>query len=82
MLRRQLSRHANQKRLRGRRGHELDLLPLQSVPITTKAVSSNPIHGEVYSMQHFVTKDDSNLRHACGFLRDLRFPPPIKLIPR
>jgi hypothetical protein len=42
MLRRQLSRHANQKRLRGRRGRELDLLPLQSVPITTKAVSSNP----------------------------------------
>ena len=69
MLRRQLSRHANQRRLRG--GRELDLLPLQSVPITTKAVSSNPIHGEVYSMQHFVTKDASNLRHACGFLSSI-----------
>jgi hypothetical protein len=30
----------------------LDLqLPVQSVPITTKVVSSNPAHGEVYSIQ-------------------------------
>ena len=29
---------------------------VQSVPITTKAVSSNPIHGEVYSIQHYVIK--------------------------
>ena len=29
----------------------LDLqLPTQSVPIITKAVSSNPVHGEVYSI--------------------------------
>ena len=27
-------------------------LPMQSVPITTKVVSSNPVHGEVYSIQH------------------------------
>jgi hypothetical protein len=27
---------------------------MQSVPITTKVVSSNPAHGEVYSIQHFV----------------------------
>ena len=26
---------------------------VQSVHITTKGVSSNPAHGEVYSMQHF-----------------------------
>jgi hypothetical protein len=71
MLRRQLSRHANQKRLRGRRGRELDLLPLQSVPITTKAVSSNPIHGEVYSMQHFVTKDASPQTFLIGVSRKL-----------
>jgi hypothetical protein len=32
---------------------ELDLqLPMQSVPITTTVVSLNPIHGEVYSIQH------------------------------
>ena len=24
------------------------------VPITTKVVSSNPIHGEVYSIKHYV----------------------------
>ena len=31
----------------------LDLqLPVQSVPITTKNVSSNPAHGEVYSIQY------------------------------
>ena len=32
---------------------QLDLqLPVQSVPITTKVVSSNPVHGEVYSIQN------------------------------
>jgi hypothetical protein len=31
-------------------------LPLQSVPITTKVVSSNPVHGEMYSIQHYVKK--------------------------
>ena len=29
---------------------------LQSVPITTNVVSSNPAHGEVYSIQHYVIK--------------------------
>jgi hypothetical protein len=30
----------------------LDLqVPVQSVPITAKVVSSNPVHGEVYSIQ-------------------------------
>ena len=27
---------------------------MQSVPITTKVVSSNPVHCEVYSIQHYV----------------------------
>ena len=27
---------------------------MQSVPITTKCVSSNSVHGEVYSIQHYV----------------------------
>jgi hypothetical protein len=32
---------------------ELDLqLPMQSVPITTKVVSSNSAHGEAYTIQH------------------------------
>ena len=29
---------------------------VQSVPITTKVVSSNPANGEVYSIQHYVIK--------------------------
>jgi hypothetical protein len=42
--------------------------------------NSNPIHGEVYSIQHYVRKFVSDLRQVDGFLRVLRFPPPIKLI--
>ena len=29
---------------------------MQSVPITIKVVCSNPVHGEVYSIQHYVIK--------------------------
>jgi hypothetical protein len=29
---------------------------VQSVPTTTKIVSSNLAHGEVYSIQHYVNK--------------------------
>ena len=47
--------------------------------ITTKVVSSNPVHGEVYSIQHYVIKFVSNLRQVGGFLRIPGFPPPIKL---
>ena len=51
---------------------ELDLqLPVQSVPITTKVASSNPILDEVYSMQHYVIKFVSDLRQDSGFLRVL-----------
>ena len=40
----------------------LDLqLHVQSEPITTKVVSSNPVHGEVYSIQHYVIKFVSDL---------------------
>ena len=43
---------------------ELDLqLLVQSVSIIIKVVSSNPIHGEVYSIQHYVIKFVSDLRH-------------------
>ena len=58
----------------------LDLrLHMQSMHITTKVVSSNPVHGEVYSIQHYVIKFVSGLRQVGGFLRVLWFPPPIKL---
>jgi hypothetical protein len=49
------------------------------VTITTKVVTSNPAHGEVYSIQHYVMKFVSDLRQVGGFPLVLRFPPPIKL---
>ena len=52
---------------------------VQSVPIATKVVSSNPVHGEVYSIQHYVIKFFSDSRQVGRFLRVLRFPPTIKL---
>ena len=56
---------------------ELDLqLPVQSVLITTKLVSSNPAHGKVYSIKHYVIKFVNDLRQFGAFLR---LPPPIKL---
>jgi len=45
----------------------------------TKVVSSNLVHGKVYSIQHYVIKFVSDLQQVCGFFRVLRFPPPIKL---
>ena len=53
---------------------------MQSVPIAAKAVSLNPVRGEVYSIQHYVIKFVSDLQHVGGFLQIFRFPPPIKLI--
>jgi hypothetical protein len=45
----------------------LDLqLTVQSVPITTKVVSSNPVHGEVYSIQHYEIKFVSDLQQVSG----------------
>jgi hypothetical protein len=38
------------------------------MPITTNVGSSNPIHGEVYSIQHYVIKFVSDLRQVGGFL--------------
>ena len=41
----------------------LDLqLPVQSVPITTNVVSLNPVHDEVYFIQHYVMKFVIDLR--------------------
>jgi hypothetical protein len=48
---------------------QLDLqLSIQSVPITTKVASSNPVHGKVYSLQHYVIMFVNDLQ-VCGFLR-------------
>jgi hypothetical protein len=54
-------------------------LSMQSVPIATKVVSLNPVHGEVYSIQNYVINFVRDLRLVGGFLCVLRFPPPIQL---
>jgi hypothetical protein len=46
----------------------------------TNVVSSNPAHREVYLIQHYVIRFESDLRQVGGFLCVLRFPPPIKTI--
>ena len=48
-------------------------LPMKSVPITTNVLSSNPAHGDVYSIQHYVIKFASSLRQVSGFLLVFRF---------
>jgi hypothetical protein len=49
----------------------LDLqLPVQAVPITTKVVSLNPVHGEVYSIQHYVIKFVSDMWQVKFFFPD------------
>jgi hypothetical protein len=46
---------------------------MQSVSITTKVVSSNPAHSEVYSIQHYVIEFVSDLRQVAVFFPD----PPV-----
>ena len=60
---------------------QLDLLQLlmQTVPVTTNIMVSNPIHCEVYSTEHYVIPFVSDLRYVCNFLQVLWFPPSIKL---
>ena len=56
--------------MRGHCGRMLDSqLPVQSVPISTKVVSSNPVHYEVYSIQHYVIKFVSDLWQVVRFLQ-------------
>ena len=58
----------------------LDLqLPMQSVPITPKVVSSNPEHGDVYCIQHYAIKVAIDLRQVGGFRRVFWFPTPVNL---
>jgi len=40
---------------------------VQSVSITTEIVCSNPTHGEIYSIQHYVIKFVSDLRQVSHF---------------
>jgi len=52
---------------------------MQSVSITTKGMSLNLAHGDVYAMQYYMIKFVSDLWKVGGFFRVLRFSPPIKL---
>ena len=53
---------------------------MQSVPIAHHSCCEfESRSGEVYSIQHYVIKFDSDLRQAGGFLLVSRIPPPIKL---
>ena len=38
-----------------------------------------PRSWEMYSIQHYVIKFVSDMRQVGGFVRALRFPPPVKL---
>ena len=62
----------------GRRGRNRMVIGLTttraSVLNTTAVLSSNCVHGEVYSIQHYLIKFGSDLRQVGGFLL---FPPPI-----
>jgi len=49
------------------------------VSVTSKVVSLNTPHDEVYSIQHYVIKFVGELRLVRGFLWVLRFPPPTQL---
>ena len=40
---------------------------MQSVSVTTKAVSFNPVRDKVYSIQHYVIKFVSDLRQVGNF---------------
>jgi hypothetical protein len=49
------------------------------VPITTDVVREFQSRSGRRSAQHYVIKFVSDLPQVCGFLRALRFPPPLKL---
>jgi len=46
---------------------------MQPVPITTKVMSLNPTHGEVFSMQYYVIKCVRDFRQVICFLQVLVF---------
>jgi hypothetical protein len=60
---------------------------LSQVTVTTTCAKSachhkryevDPVHGEAYSIQHYVIQFVRDLRQVGSFLRILWFPPPIK----
>jgi len=55
---------------------------MQSVLIITEVASSTPVHGKVYSIQHYVIRFANDSRQIDGFFRVLRYPPTVKLTSR
>ena len=56
--------------MRGRRGRDRMVVGFTTTcTITTKILSSYPVHGEVYSVQHYVIKFVTDLRQVGGFLQ-------------
>ena len=49
-------------------------VPVHSVSIITKIVSSTTSYGEVYSIQHYVIKIDQRLAAGRWLIRSLMFP--------
>jgi hypothetical protein len=47
-------------------------ITVQSMPITTNVVSSNPDHDEVYLIQYYVIKFVNDLRQVGGFYLNLK----------
>ena len=70
---------------KGRHGHNYMAVifttacAISAYDITTKVVRSNPTHGEVYSIQHYVIKFFCDLQQVSGFFQVLRFRSSIKL---
>jgi hypothetical protein len=62
----------------GRRGRDC-MVVWFTTTYANENVNSNPVHGEMYSIQHYVKKFVSDLRRVGDFLRVLRLPPPIQL---
>ena len=67
---------------RGSHGHDrmnVGFTTICAISAHHIVVSLNPARGEVYSIQYYVIKLVSDLQQVGGFLRVLRFLPPIKL---
>ena len=64
----------------GSRGRNCMVVGFTTSGYITTAVSSNLVHGEVFSIQQYVIKIVIDLQQVGWFLLVLRFPPPIKQI--
>ena len=70
-----------QKHFSGRCGHDCMVIRFTTICAigAYNNISSSPVHGEVYSIEHYMILFISDLQHVCGFLRVLWVPPSIKL---